>query len=106
MLELLEHVICSHMRKHLEQNKILATLNHGFRSGFSCKSLAILDFSKAFDTVPHFKLVYKLHKNSNNNNGELIERFQNLKALHNLKKNIQCHSIQINSIQAHKTYKN
>ena len=60
--------------KHLETNKILTNLNHGFRSGYSCESqlhvlttindflkehdkghqvdVAILDFSKAFDTTP------------------------------------------------------
>ena len=57
--------------------QILTTLNHGFRSGYSCKTqlvatvhdllgmfdigasinMVILDFSKAFDTVPHKKLL-------------------------------------------------
>ena len=65
--------------KHLETNKILTNLNHGFRSGYSCESqlltindflkehdkghqvdVAILDFSKAFDTVSHNKLLHKL----------------------------------------------
>jgi hypothetical protein len=62
--------------KHLEDNNILTTFNHGFRSRYSCESqlivpmedllqaydkntqvdCAILDFliiSKAFNTVPH-----------------------------------------------------
>jgi hypothetical protein len=66
--------------KYLETNKILTNLNHGFRSGYSRGSqllttinnflkehdkghqvdVAILNFSKAFDTVPHNKLLHKL----------------------------------------------
>ena len=61
-------------------NNILTDLNHGFRAGFSCETqiittmrdlfssfdtgtqtdMAVLDFSKAFDTVPHSKLLTKL----------------------------------------------
>ena len=78
--KMLEHIICRHIMNHLEHYKILTNLQHGFRSGHSCESqliitlddimkqfdskkqtdLAILDFSKAFDTVPHKKLLHKL----------------------------------------------
>ena len=78
--KLLEHIICKHILDHLEKNKILTSLNHGFRSGYSCETqlvttihdllgkydvgtqidMVILDFSKAFDTVPHGKLLHKM----------------------------------------------
>ena len=56
----------------------------------------------------HLYLRNKAHV-YNNNNRELIERFWNLKALYNLKKNIQCtntHNYTINSIKVYKTYEN
>jgi hypothetical protein len=79
--KLLEHIITSKIRKHLSQNKILHDSQHGFRSKRSCetqlvisiqdlaKSLAdgnqidiiLLDFSKAFDKVPHQRLIHRLN---------------------------------------------
>ena len=63
--------------KHLELNNILHPLQHGFRKNHSCETqllslfqdlasnpsqidLIIMDFSKAFDKVPHIRLDYKL----------------------------------------------
>ena len=65
------------MMKHLELNNILHPLQHGFRTNYSCETqllslfqdlasnssqidLIIMDFSKAFDKVPHRRLYYKL----------------------------------------------
>jgi hypothetical protein len=40
--KILEHIICRHLMKHLEDNNILTTLNHGFRSGYSSESQLIV----------------------------------------------------------------
>ena len=71
--KVMEHVVLSHMAKHLSKNSILIDEQHGFRQRFSCETQLIstihdwaktinirsqtdailLDFSKAFDSVPH-----------------------------------------------------
>ena len=84
------------MLNHLDNNNVLTSLNHGFRSGYSCESqlvvtahdllnyhdknlqvdTIILDFSKAFDTVPHRRLLKKL--DNYGVRGSLLDWFSNI----------------------------
>lgn len=78
--KILEHIIFSVVMKHLETNNILTESQHGFRKSHSCESqllltvedlasslnknqqvdALLLDFSKAFDKVPHQRLLAKI----------------------------------------------
>ena len=78
--KLLEHIVVSNILNHLDTFQILVDCQHGFRAKRSCETqlitltheltqnlhsniqtdLIILDFSKAFDKVPHQKLLRKL----------------------------------------------
>ena len=78
--KLIEHIVVSNVRRHLDKHSILADEQHGFRSKRSCETqlitfvqelfnkvagggqvdAVVLDFSKAFDKVPHSRLMNKL----------------------------------------------
>ena len=71
--KIFEHILCSHIRGHLDKHGILTNLQHGFRRGFSCESQLLITLqdlfywrdrgvqvAKAFDAVPHESLLGKL----------------------------------------------
>ena len=75
-----EHILTSSILKHLDEYDILTDCQHGFRARRSCErqlltlanelvsgldkrqqhDLIVLDFSKAFDRVPHERLLRKM----------------------------------------------
>jgi transcriptional regulator NrdR family protein len=75
----MEHIVHSNIMDHFDKNKILTNVQHGFRKKRSCESqlivtiheiasklekgsqvdIILLDFAKAFDKVPHQRLLHK-----------------------------------------------
>lgn len=78
--KVLEHILHSNIMDHFDHHKILSDAQHGFRKRRSCETqllttihtiakdlaqedpvdVVLLDFSKAFDKVPHMRLLHKL----------------------------------------------
>ena len=78
--KLLEHIIHSQVMDHFDRHSILSNSQHGFRSRRSCETqlaitidtiartldeggqvdIVLLDFAKAFDKIPHQRLLHKL----------------------------------------------
>ena len=80
LCKVMEHIIFHHIMSYFTSLNILNPLQHGFRPNHSCQTqlvdfideiqrsmntrqqtdLLFIDFSKAFDTVPHERLLNKL----------------------------------------------
>jgi hypothetical protein len=78
--KMLEHIVVSNLMDHFDTHNILTDCQHGFRARRSCETqlisltqelheyleakeqvdMIVLDFSKAFDKVPHRRLMRKL----------------------------------------------
>ena len=94
--KILEHIVYSSISRFLENNSKLTPRQHGFCTGHSCETqlvhaisdwakaldhgyrsdIAIFDFSKAFDSLPHQCLLAKLdHYGIRGKTKELISSF-------------------------------
>ena len=80
--KILDHIIFTNIMNHFDYHSVLIDRQHGFRSKHSTESqliittqdlaqslnnklqvdMIIMDFSKAFDTVPHNRLLNKLNR--------------------------------------------
>ena len=80
--KVIEHILHSNIMTHLDTHSILCSQQHGFRKGHSCETqllstiqdiaqavdkkqqvdVIIMDFQKAFDKVPHQRLLIKLKR--------------------------------------------
>ena len=78
--KVMEHIVFHSIMQHVQDHGILSEFQHGFRPGYSCQTqlidfieniqhamdqqkqadLILLDFSKAFNTVSHQRLLTKL----------------------------------------------
>ena len=80
--KVLEHILHSNIMQHIDHYNILTDNLHGFRKHHSCETqfiqtihdlaqsldnrtqidMVIMNFSKAFDTLPHRGLLHKINK--------------------------------------------
>lgn len=78
--KVMEHIIANHINEFLQRNSVLTRHEHGFRKGYPTATQLVsvlhsfastldsngqidaifLNFSKAFDKVPHHSLILKL----------------------------------------------